>query len=621
MSSKKKGAKTAEEGEAAAAAPAPSVPKAKKGAKTAAAAAAAAEPANAASAAASAAAEAASAAGQAASAAGQAASAAGQAAAAAAAAAPGAPAPLLLPAGAAAAQAAAQAPPYVFQIPVPAPVIYEFTDASTNAEIITALEDISIEDSEKIESLKHLSAPKLCSILSDAAVAERAKIMLLDSLDYSGFLKILTTPDAIPEAMLAEVHRRMKSILQRSSWRRRGSTTNLAVRTRELFAKPALGARDTCFFKPVHIETIEAMFRVFPVLQFAGLSQYTYIQIAPTEEISRDLDATGPVAIITIIQFLTGNGRHANAYIRAGTSWYDADNSHAVLKERLHGQPTWKTTPRGSNTKVVLMFYCYADTSKISQVLAQRSQVLAQPAPGALHGHPTFAQDGMGSCSIDALASVLCFADGFRDIMVAAMNAGIDPIVVAHMGHTRERVQDVPRCLADVEAFISSRLIATLSGPIFSQQRPPAAENFLPVSTAPQGSMFFSKQYGVPSGELLSRFIRYLAGTAIRFHGIRLEAGLGHVAAKKNHSFGLGYRKPRALKSLALSRRLKNIMRVRRASPQPTVRPGMAVKATRKTNRSPVNQMAALTRNRNRNRNRTRRNRQEKRIIAKRRGH
>lgn len=566
----------------------------KKGFKTAAAAAAAAAPIISAEVSAAAAATAA----------GEAAIAAGQAAAAAAAS--------IAPASVAHAASLA-APPSLFQFPPsPPPPTYEFTNASTNAAIASVITDIEKDDNDKKNALKQLSASKLCSLLSDAAISAATKTVILDLLDYGGLTKIILARDAIPQEMLEEVSRRIKRILQASRMRRRPSTTNLAFRTKELFAAAASNHRDTCFFKSVDATTLYGMCQTFSAVQFVGLSQFTLFKIVDSKEIDAQLHDSEPVAIISYVKGLTGNGGHFNAYIRAGTSWYDADNSHAVLRERTYGQPTWRTVQLMSKTKVVQMIYCYADTSKIPQRTAQ-------PAPGALHGHPTFAQDGMGSCSVDALASVLCFADGFRDIMATAMSAGIDEIVVRHMGHARERVVDVPACLAEVEALISSRFIAPLSGPIFSQQRPPARENFLPVTTATQGTMFFSKEHHVPSSELLTRMIQYLAGTTIRFHGIRIEAGLGPVYATKNGSWGKLSRKilgpkPRALP--AILKATRNTRRKRQFLP----RPGMAEKATRRNRTAPINRMALYRQEQTRRRNKTRSKRQENRIMAKRRG-
>jgi len=400
--------------------------------------------------------------------------------------------------------------------------------------------------------------------------------------------------------MLTEIHRRMKVILQRSSMRRRGSATDLATSTKELFAMPNPGERDTCLFKPVQLDTLIGMCETFPVLEFAGLSQHTKFLIAETEEDSVRLGELGPVAIISLQEPIAAAGGHFNAFIRAGISWYNADNSHAVLRERTHGQPTWSTVPPMSRARVVAMIFCYADVSKLPELGTR-------PLPGALHGHPTFSQDGMGSCSIDALASVLSFADGFREIMAAAMESGIDQIVVKNIGYSGERIHDVPRCLAEVEAFISSRLV-THRAPA-----PAASALPLPVSTAPEGSMFFSKEYRLPSAELFSRMLRYLAATAIRFHTIRLEATFGHVEATRNTSWGITSRRALGLKSVATTKRAKHTLRKRESPQKSTARPGMAVKATRRTS---VNRTE-----RQGNRGRSRLARQEKRINAKRRGH
>jgi hypothetical protein len=499
-----------------------------------------------------------------------------------------------------AARANGQVPPYIFEFGSPgSPVtraVEEFTDATSNAEIFYTMDDVSVEDSHKRAALKHLSAPKLCSLLSDTSVSATKRIALLDMLDYGGFIKILLTPDAVPEAMLAEVHRRTRAILQASTMRRRGSATNLAFRTKELFAQANPGERDTCFFKPVQPRTLEAMCQTFPVIQFARLSQYTSFKTVTSEGEEAELRLTEPVGIITLAKHAPGEGGHFNAYIRAGTSWYNADNSYAVLRERTNGQPTWKTvTALGPKAIVAFMIYCYAETSKIPQVTPP-------PAPGSLHGHPTFAQDGMGSCSVDALSSVLCFADGFRDIMATAMSAGINEIVERHMAvpasmnntvrysPSEPRILDVPRCLETVEGFI------TTSG----------------LSLPPSGEL--STGNSMPSKDFIRRIIRYLAGTAIRFHSIRIEAGLGHVPAMKNVSWGIQSRRVPGLKSLATSRRMKSTIR-RRASPAAaSARPGMAVKAIRRRSESPVNRMSAAARQRNR----TRRNRQQKKINAKR---
>ena len=577
MSSKKKGSKTAARGATAVAEKAPTV-----SAEVSAAAAAAA-----------------------ATAAGEAAVAAGQAAAAAAAAVASVPATVNAP-------APIPAPASIFQFPSspPAPT-YKFTDASTNAEITSVINDISEEDSAKKNALKMLSASKLCSLLSDAAISAATKKSILDLLDYGGLTKIILATDAIPQEMLEEVGRRIKRILQASSMRRRPSTTNLAGRTKELFATVLPNQRNTCYFKPVLADTLYGMCETFPVIQFAGLSQFTAFVRVTSKEMEAQLHSSEPVAIITHLEPLTGRGGHFNAYIRAGTSWYDADNSHAVLRERKYGQPTWRTVPLMSRTKVGQMIYCYADTSKIPPRTGM-------PAPQALHGHPTFAQDGMGSCSIDAFASVLCFADGFRDIMATAMSAGIEQIVLKHMGHAREKVIDVPACLADVEALIASKLIAQLSGPIFSQQRPPRQENFLPITTAAQGSMFFSKEHRVPSSELLTRIIKYLAGTAIRFHGIRLEAGLGHVEIPINASWGIKSKKilgPKGRVLPAMLKRSKRNTHRRQFLP----RPGMAEKATRRNRTGAINRMALHKKEQTRRRKETRSKRLENRIMAKRR--
>lgn len=542
-----------------------------------------------------------SAAAAAATAAGEAAIAAGQAAAAAAS----------VPAAAAAASLAA--PPSLFQFPPsPPPPTYEFTDASTNAAIASVITDIEKDDEDKKNALKQLSASKLCSLLSDAAISAETKKSILDFLDYGGLNKVLLAPNPVPQDILKEVSDRIKEILQSFTRRRRRSTTNLAGRTKELFAGVLPNQRDTCFFKSVERRTLYAMCQTFSLLKFAGLSQFTSFVKVDSKEMDAQLHESEPVAIISYIQPLTGSGGHFNAYIRAGTSWYDADDSHAVLRERTYGQPTWRTVPRMSKTKVAGLIYCYADTSKIPQVTGV-------PPPGAVHGHPIFAQDGMGSCSVDALASVLCFADGFRDIMATAMSAGIDQIVLKHMGHARERIVDVPACLTEVEALISSRFIAPLSGPIFSQHRPPAAENFLPVTTGTQGSIFFSQEHHVPSSELLTRMIRYLAGTAIRFYSIRIEAGLGLVNAPKNASWGLLSRYIPGPKARALPLMLKptkNTKRKRQFLP----RPGMAEKATRRNRTAPINRMALYRQEQTRRRNKTRSKRQENRIMAKRRG-
>lgn len=481
-----------------------------------------------------------------------------------------------------------------------APNAYEFTDATSNAAIVAVLEDISIEEPAKRDALKHLSSEKLSALLSDTAIIRDRKIALLNRLDFRELSRILLDASTIPEDMLTEVHRRMKAILQRSSMRRRGSATTLATSTKELFAQPNPGERDTCLFKPVQLDTLMGMCETFPVLQFVGLSQHTKFLLAETEEDSVHLGELGPVAIISLQEPIASAGGHFNAFIRAGISWYNADNSFAVLRERTHGQPTWNTVPPMLKTRVIGMIFCYADASKLPELGTR-------PLPGALHGHPTFSQDGMGSCSIDALASVLCFADGFREIMAAAMQSGIEQIVVKHLGYSGERVYDVPRCLAEVEAFISSRLV------IHSAPAPAASAPPLPVSTAPEGSMFFSKEYRLPSAELFSRVLRYLAATAIRFHTIRLEATFGHVEATRNTSWGITSRRVPGLKSLAFSKRMKHTLRKRESPLTSSARPGMAVKATR---RSSVNRMG-----RSPNRGRSRRARQEKRINAKRGSH
>lgn len=486
---------------------------------------------------------------------------------------------------------------------------YEFSDLTSNATIISRIGDISIQESDKRLALKHLSGPKLCSLLSDPSVSARDKTAILDLLDYGGISKILLSPEPIPEEMLAEVHRRMKAFLQGSRMRRRGSATDLAGKTKELFATVNPGDRDTCFFKPVNLKTIVGMCRTFPALKFMNLSQHTLLKAVHSEEAAAELDVTEPVGIITLLGPLTGRGGHFNAYIRAGTTWYNADNSHAVLRERTHGQPTWKTVPLKPKQKMIAMIYCYADRSKIENISGEY-------APGSLHGHPTFAQDGMGSCSVDALASILCFADGFRDIITAAMNGGINEIVLRYMGHARERIQDVPKCLEEVEALIS-RNVAILSGPTFTKYRPPPQENILRVSTAPEGSMFFSTEYHAPSSELITRMIQYLAGTAIRYYSIRVEADLGYVPATKNTTWGLRSRKVSGLKSLALSRRLKASTR-RKTTRKASARTVMAVKATKKRRSSSVNRRALYRATVKSNRSRSKHRRQQTMINAKR---
>jgi RNA polymerase-interacting CarD/CdnL/TRCF family regulator len=486
---------------------------------------------------------------------------------------------------------------------------YEFSDLTSNATIISRIRDISIQESDKRLALKNLSAPKLCSLVSDPSLSAGDKTAIIDLLDYGGISKILFSSEPIPEDILAELHRRMKAFLQGSRMRRRGSATDLASKTKELFATVNPGDRDTCFFKPVNLKTLVGMCRTFPVLNFMTLSQHTLLKSVHSEEAAAELDVTEPVGIITLFVPLTGRGGHFNAYIRAGTTWYNADNSHAVLRERTHGQPTWKTVPPKPKQKMAAMIYCYADTSKIPNISGQY-------APGSLHGHPTFAQDGMGSCSVDALASVLCFADGFRDIISAAMGGGIETIVLRHMGHARERIDNVPKCLEEVETLIS-RNVATLSGPTFTKYRPPPQENILRVSTAPEGSMFFSTEYHAPSSELITRMIQYLAGTAIRYYSIRVEAGLGYVPVTKNTTWGLRSRRVSGLKSLALSRVLKASTR-RKTPRKSSARSGMAVKATKKRRSSSVNRLALYRATVKRNRSRSKHRRQQTMINAKR---
>ena len=418
------------------------------------------------------------------------------------------------------------------------------------------------DDVTKIAALNKLSVRTLCNILN-STLSEDKENYILSSLSFWNRNNIVNSTDpALNPRIKEKILSLTKTDLQSSSRRRRSSLTGLAHDDKNKFAQGS-----SCALRGVGLNAILAMCKTFKSLNFCGLSQRTSYMLAHNETESEDYGQLDPVGIIIAYKNKDGS-YHFNAFIKHGDIWYNADDTYSILRRRKYGQPTWKTRNELSHeSEVMQMIYCYSSV---------RTGVVKKD----IHGYPTFSQSGTGSCGIDALSSVLCFADGFAEIMGLGLEVGVDgginDIILRGLGHSRnfsasemlntkntegsEKKQE----RIDVSVKNVARKITLLSGavvgPILTEFNPPAQENILPISTAEPGTMFFSTRNLAPSSELLTRFIKYLSGTYIRFALINIESTLGPVDIEEDTSAGLGNYGREGLKSAAMSQRLRKTL-------------------------------------------------------------
>jgi len=267
-----------------------------------------------------------------------------------------------------------------------------------------------------------------------------------------------------------------------------------------------------CALKRINSQKTFAMCKEFTTLNFCGLSKLTSFMFARNEHDSKEYGSLDPVAIIATYTY--NGSTHLNAFVKSGGIWYNADETKSVLRRRTHGQPTWKTPSTIKEAKITDMIYCYSSV-RFPRVIHD------------LHGYPTFSQNGMGSCEIHALRCVLCFADGFADIITSGLEGGvqggINYIIVSSLGESRNfphgnKEDQIQSCLEDV-----ARKITRLSGP----------------------------------SESLTTCIDFLAETYIRLALIQVKPVVGHLEDK---TVGLGNDGREGLKSAAMSKRLKKTL-------------------------------------------------------------